>query len=343
MDAPARKHRRAGDDRRHRPRRRALRRPRAPVAGLRSETDSLGAALGPRDELARVLDPAVDPGLLAGGPVQAARDPRGRRPCRLERLLVARSRSCSRSGPDSTSRRSGSISSPRCSSRPDRRLRGSYETVTGMLLRRSGVRRRPCSSATCAARASPRDARREPRRHLLRLRRRVRASAKGRADARHATVRRGDRRGRRDRRVRLLHVVEAAHKRGVRVRVAPRTTELLIERGEYVPGQGVPLFELRPPIFAGRRVGDQASFDLVVGALIVVIGLPVWLLLALAIKLSSAGPVFYADPADRARRAAVRDAQVPDDGRRRRRGAGGARGGQRGDRARSSRSATTRA
>src|SRR5436309_1633202 len=42
----------------------------------------------------------------------------------------------------------------------------------------------------------------------------------------------------------LLEIVEAAHRRGVKVRVAPRTTELLVERGEYVPGQGVPLFEL---------------------------------------------------------------------------------------------------
>ena len=39
----------------------------------------------------------------------------------------------------------------------------------------------------------------------------------------------------------------------MRVRIAPRTTELLVERGEYVPGQGVPLFELRPPIFAGTE------------------------------------------------------------------------------------------
>ena len=57
------------------------------------------------------------------------------------------------------------------------------------------------------------------------------------------------------------------------MRVAPRTTELLIERGEYVPGQGVPLFELRPPIFAGTDWATKRVFDLVVGALIVVVGL----------------------------------------------------------------------
>jgi exopolysaccharide biosynthesis polyprenyl glycosylphosphotransferase len=94
---------------------------------------------------------------------------------------------------------------------------------------------------------------------------------------------------------RLLEIVEAAHRRGVRVRIAPRTTELLIERGEYVPGQAVPLFELRPPIFAGTQWVVKRSFDLVVGVIIVVVGLPLWLLLALLVKLTSRGPVFYAD------------------------------------------------
>jgi exopolysaccharide biosynthesis polyprenyl glycosylphosphotransferase len=95
--------------------------------------------------------------------------------------------------------------------------------------------------------------------------------------------------------VRLLEIVEAAHRRGVKVRVAPRTTELLIERGEYVPGHGIPLFELRPPIFAGTDWATKRTFDLLVGALIVIAGLPVWLLIAGAIKLTSRGPVLYSD------------------------------------------------
>jgi exopolysaccharide biosynthesis polyprenyl glycosylphosphotransferase len=93
----------------------------------------------------------------------------------------------------------------------------------------------------------------------------------------------------------LLEIVEAAHRRGVKVRVAPRTTELLVERGEYVPGQGVPLFELRPPILAGSDWLLKRAFDLVVGAAIVVVGIPLWTLIALAIKLTSRGPVFYSD------------------------------------------------
>jgi exopolysaccharide biosynthesis polyprenyl glycosylphosphotransferase len=93
----------------------------------------------------------------------------------------------------------------------------------------------------------------------------------------------------------LLSIVETAHRRGVKVRIAPRTTELLVERGEYVPGQGVPLFELRPPIFAGAQWATKRTFDVLVGSLIVIVGLPLWIILAVLIKLSSAGPVFYSD------------------------------------------------
>jgi lipopolysaccharide/colanic/teichoic acid biosynthesis glycosyltransferase len=57
----------------------------------------------------------------------------------------------------------------------------------------------------------------------------------------------------------------------------------------------VPLFELRPPIFAGTDWATKRAFDIVVGALIAVVGLPLWLLIAAAIKLSSRGPVFFSD------------------------------------------------
>ena len=94
---------------------------------------------------------------------------------------------------------------------------------------------------------------------------------------------------------RLLQIVDEAHSHGVKVRVAPRTTELLLERGKYVPGQGVLLFDLHPPILGGADWATKRTFDVVVAVAIVAVGLPVWLLVALAVKLSSRGPVFYAD------------------------------------------------
>ena len=93
----------------------------------------------------------------------------------------------------------------------------------------------------------------------------------------------------------VLEVVEQAHRQGIRVRLAPETTELLVQRGEYVPGQGAPLFELRPPVLTGWDWAVKRTFDLVVSVLVLVIGLPLWLLIALAIKLGSRGPVFFVD------------------------------------------------
>ena len=93
----------------------------------------------------------------------------------------------------------------------------------------------------------------------------------------------------------VLGIVERAHRQGVRVRLAPNTTELLVREGEYVPGTGVPLFELRPPLLVGWDWALKRSFDLATSVLLIIVGLPLWLVVAMVIKLESRGPVFYVD------------------------------------------------
>ena len=93
----------------------------------------------------------------------------------------------------------------------------------------------------------------------------------------------------------LLDLVEQAHRWGVKVRIAPTTAELLTQRGEYVPGQGVPLFELRPPVFAGLDWAVKRAFDSVVSTAMIILAAPAWGVIALAVKLDSPGPVFYRD------------------------------------------------
>ena len=65
-----------------------------------------------------------------------------------------------------------------------------------------------------------------------------------------------------------VELVDKCHRRAVAVRVAPSTMEILIHRAEFVPGQSVPLFELKPPVFEGvdyavkrsvRRGGGDAA------------------------------------------------------------------------------------
>ncbi len=79
------------------------------------------------------------------------------------------------------------------------------------------------------------------------------------------------------------------------MRVAPKTTELLTQHAEYVPGQGMPLFELRPPVLVGLDWAVKRAFDILVSLVVLVVGLPLWLAIAAAIKLTSRGPVLYSD------------------------------------------------
>ncbi|HEX8082836.1 MAG TPA: sugar transferase [Solirubrobacteraceae bacterium] len=90
-----------------------------------------------------------------------------------------------------------------------------------------------------------------------------------------------------------LELVDACHQRGVRVHVAPSTMEILIHRAEFVPGQSVPLFELKPPVFEGFDYVMKRGFDIVGASLLLLILSPALLAIAVAVKLSSRGPVLY--------------------------------------------------
>ena len=57
-----------------------------------------------------------------------------------------------------------------------------------------------------------------------------------------------------------VEIVDICHRRGVKVRIAPSTMEILVHRAEFVPGEAVPLFELRSPVFEGFARARYASF-----------------------------------------------------------------------------------
>jgi exopolysaccharide biosynthesis polyprenyl glycosylphosphotransferase len=93
----------------------------------------------------------------------------------------------------------------------------------------------------------------------------------------------------------LLDLVDQAHRSGVRIRIAPRTTELLTKQADYVPGQGIPLFEITPPVLAGFDWALKRGFDILVSVLVLIVFLPLWLGIAAAVKLTSRGPVLFRD------------------------------------------------
>jgi exopolysaccharide biosynthesis polyprenyl glycosylphosphotransferase len=90
-----------------------------------------------------------------------------------------------------------------------------------------------------------------------------------------------------------VELVDLCHQRGITVQVAPSTMEILIDRAEFVPGQTVPLFKLRPPVFQGIDFALKRTFDLVISIVLLVLLSPILLVIAIAIKLSSSGPAIY--------------------------------------------------
>jgi exopolysaccharide biosynthesis polyprenyl glycosylphosphotransferase len=90
-----------------------------------------------------------------------------------------------------------------------------------------------------------------------------------------------------------VELVDRCHRRGVTVRLAPSTMEILIQRAEFVPGQSVPLFELGPPVFEGVDFAMKRTFDIVAATLLLLLLSPLLLVITLAVSLSSRGPVLY--------------------------------------------------
>jgi exopolysaccharide biosynthesis polyprenyl glycosylphosphotransferase len=92
---------------------------------------------------------------------------------------------------------------------------------------------------------------------------------------------------------RAVDLVDTCHQRGVTVRIAPSTMEILVQRAEFVPGASVPLFELRPPVFDGVDFFVKRTFDLVVSAFLLLVLSPLLAAIALAVRVSSRGPIIY--------------------------------------------------
>ena len=90
-----------------------------------------------------------------------------------------------------------------------------------------------------------------------------------------------------------VELVDQCHQRGVTVRIAPSTMEILVHRAEFVPGTSVPLFELRPPVFDGFDYVIKRTFDFVGSVGLVVLLSPMLLLISIAVFISSRGPILY--------------------------------------------------
>ena len=95
---------------------------------------------------------------------------------------------------------------------------------------------------------------------------------------------------------RAVELVDRCRTHGVRVWVAPTTMEVLTRRTELVPGEGVPLLEVKPPVLEGFDFAVKRTFDFVIAGLLTVLFAPVMLVIAALIKLTSSGPILHRSP-----------------------------------------------
>ncbi|WIB67964.1 sugar transferase [Curtobacterium sp. MCBD17_035] len=75
--------------------------------------------------------------------------------------------------------------------------------------------------------------------------------------------------------------------------VAPSLTDIGGPRIHTRPVQGLPLIHVETPTYSGRKLYTKRVFDLVITGTLVIVLSPVFLLLAIAVKATSPGPVLF--------------------------------------------------
>lgn len=102
----------------------------------------------------------------------------------------------------------------------------------------------------------------------------------------------------------VLELLDVCRRRGLPVRLAPTTAELLSHSVQAVPAPGLPLFELRPPVLGGFAFMAKRLFDIVAASVLGLLALPLLAVAAIAIKLEDGGPVIH-----RSRRVGVEESE----------------------------------
>jgi exopolysaccharide biosynthesis polyprenyl glycosylphosphotransferase len=91
----------------------------------------------------------------------------------------------------------------------------------------------------------------------------------------------------------LLSVISSCNAHEVSLKIIPDLYDIISGQARTNQIYGFPLIEIMPEIMQPWELAVKRTMDIVVSSLILVVGLPVWLLVALAVKLESRGPIFY--------------------------------------------------
>ena len=91
----------------------------------------------------------------------------------------------------------------------------------------------------------------------------------------------------------IVRLVMDAERAGVRARVVPDLFQLSLGRVDVEAINGIPLISIKQNTLTGWNLAIKRGFDLTLTTLLMIVLAPLWLLIALAIKLDSPGPVLF--------------------------------------------------
>jgi len=91
----------------------------------------------------------------------------------------------------------------------------------------------------------------------------------------------------------LFDIANYAASKNIRVKIEPDLYHVFTGQTKAHNIYGIPLIEVSPQLLKPWQEFAKRIFDLVFSSLVIVLGLPFWLMVALGVKIDSPGPVFY--------------------------------------------------
>ncbi len=92
---------------------------------------------------------------------------------------------------------------------------------------------------------------------------------------------------------RLLHIIERADSQQVSLKIVPDLYDIISGQARTNQIYGFPLIEIMPQLMPVWEQRAKRLIDIVVSSVILLLLLPLWVLVAILIRLESGGPIFY--------------------------------------------------
>ncbi len=92
---------------------------------------------------------------------------------------------------------------------------------------------------------------------------------------------------------RIMSILTQCNRLRVKARVVPDVLQLSLDKVDIEMLNGIPLISVKPVGITGAQYAMKRGMDLVLGAIVLLLALPIMGILALAIKFDSPGPVFF--------------------------------------------------